>query len=76
MSMPDEEYDKTEAKQWIEKKKYKGKLYFFGKNSLHEGESEVKVIPGDIVKEKEKSKGKQTAREGKWRRRGKKNTMQ
>jgi len=41
MLMPVEVYNKTEGKQWIDKKKTKGKLYiFYGKNCLHRSESE------------------------------------
>jgi len=39
MLMPVEEYNKTEGKQWMEKKKNKGRLYFLGRTAF----TEVKV---------------------------------
>jgi len=59
MLMPVEEYDKTEGKQWIEKKKTQGKANFFGKDCLHGSESEKWKLFWRNVKEKEKGKEKQ-----------------
>jgi len=82
-------YNKTEEKQWIEKKKNKGKAIYFLWEELpsRKRKWEVKVIQeilrrnwkketGKNYKERDKQlKDNFVASEGKWRQRGK-NTMQ
>jgi len=71
MLMPVEEYNKTEGKQWFEKKIKQGKANFLGRTAFTEVKVRNGSYSGDIVKEQEKGKENKGKRR-KWRQEGKK----